>query len=523
MADAAALQAVVEGHLERVRRIFEGLFHAGPPAPEDWGWLLEAKPGNTRAREALAGRGFGDAERAHHHLAQLVQGGMVTSTGRLHLEELLPELIASLSLSADPDQALVRCVQIVGVYGAPGSFYGLLHAYPAFRTLLISICGSSPFLAELVRRDPGLLDGLVSRQFERQEGWQGDPAAMLRHRNQELLRIGTDDLLGLATEEETFLRLTELAEEILQAAYALVMKRVVARLGRPRSRQGEARFACFAGGKFGGRELDFGSDLDLFFVYEGEGKTGRTRTENHLFFTELAQELVRLLAEDNLYVVDTRLRPEGRNAPMVISAPAYRRYLADRAALWERLALSRARLVAGDAGLGRRLQLAMHRFVFGQSVDTRTAREVKEMRLRLEPRPELGQVGPVDLKRGAGGIVDIEFIAQILVLKLGRTQRDLRLTSTRQVLSRLGQTGQLPPQEAQFLLDTYDRLRGIEKGMRLASDQAENTLPEGRELAALARTVGQHGPEALLTEVTELMGRTRGLFNEIFAAFTDGS
>jgi glutamate-ammonia-ligase adenylyltransferase len=126
---------------------------------------------------------------------------MVTSAARQHLEEVLPKLIASLALSADPDQALVRFVQIAAAYGAPGGFYGLLHAYPAFRQLLIAICGSSPFLAELVRRDPGLLDGLVSRQFEPQEGWQRDPGAMLRHRNQELLRIGTDDLLGLAKPE----------------------------------------------------------------------------------------------------------------------------------------------------------------------------------------------------------------------------------------------------------------------------------------------------------------------------------
>jgi glutamate-ammonia-ligase adenylyltransferase len=520
LSDGPALRREVERHLERVRRVFEGVFHTGPPAAEDWGWLLEAEPGNARAREALAGRGFADPEAAHRHLAHLAQGGMVTSAGRLHLEELLPELIASLALAADPDQALVRFVQIVGAYGAPGSFYGLLHAYPAFRGLMIAICGSSPFLAELARRDPGLLDGLVSRHFERREDWHSTPESLLRHRNQELLRIGTDDLLGLATEEETFLRLTELAEEILRAAYALAWKKVVGRLGRPRRRGGEARFAVFAAGKLGGRELDFGSDLDLFFVYEGEGRTGRSRTENHLFFTELAQELIRLLAEDNLYAVDTRLRPEGRNAPMVVSAPAYRRYLEDRAALWERLALSRARLVAGDGELGRRLQRAIHRFVFGREVDARTAGEVRQMRLRLEPRPELGQPAAVDLKRGPGGIVDIEFIAQILVLKLGRAQRALRLTSTRQVLSRLSQTGQL--EGAQFLLDAYDRLRAIEKGMRLASDQADNTLPEGRELAVLARTLGHHGPEALVAEVEELMRQTRGLFDKIFAAFNEG-
>jgi len=400
-------------------------------------------------------------------------------------------------------------------------FYELLHTHSTVRALLVSICGSSAFLAELIRRDPGLLDGLVSRGGQEEAPWQGDLGAICRHRNQELLRIGTDDLLGLAADEETFLRLTELAEEVLRAVYGLAWQGLVRRRGRPRDRQGnQARFACLAGGKFGGQELDFGSDLDLFFVYEGEGRTGRARTENALFFTELAQEFMRLLTEANLYKVDARLRPEGRNAPLVVSFPAYRRYLEARAALWERLALSRCRSVAGDPGLGRRVEQAIGRFVFGSPVEAATAGEVLRLRQRLEPGAKGNRAAALDIKRGPGGIVDLEFIAQILVLKLGRQQRELRLRSTRQALARLAELGHLQEGAGQFLIEAYDRLRRIEKGMRLASDQAENALPAGRQLAVLARAVGQSGPQELVGELEELMGETRRLFAEIFAGLT---
>jgi glutamate-ammonia-ligase adenylyltransferase len=337
------------------------------------------------------------------------------------------------------------------------------------------------------------------------------------------LRIGTDDLLGLISAEETFLRLSELAEKILQMVYKEAWRRLVQRRGKPRNQSGkDASFACFSGGKFGGRELVFGSDLDLFFVYEGEGHSGRTHTTNSVFFIELAQEIIHLLDAGALYEVDARLRPEGGSAPMVISLPAYRRYLKNRASTWERLALTRMRWVAGDPALGQRVQRAAHRFVFRSPVDAALIEEMLHVRRRMEPRQERGRPLQVDLKRGPGGLVDIEFIAQILVLKLGKKRRQLRLTNTRQVLAQTLQMGHLDESQGHFLLDSYDRLREVEKAMRRVSNQASQLLPTGPELASLARSVGQPDPEALSREIQDLVRETRRIFTDLFAQFARG-
>jgi len=519
LADDRALMEALEGHRTRVRQIYDELFYGEAEPAAEWEWLLEAEPGSSRAMAALEGLGFVDGGAAHRNLHRLAGLDVMMSLSRQHFEGLLPELLASLAAAPDPDQALMHFGQIVEAYGAPGMFFELLHAHPGFRRLLVSICGSSRFLSGLIQRDPGLLDGLVTPEGGKngaaEEAWGGDLAAIQGHRSQGLLRIGTDDLLGLTSDEETFLRLTELAEEVLQMIYRRARRDLVRRRGKPRDGRGrDARFVCFAGGKFGGREMDFGSDLDLFFVYAGEGETGRTKTSNSVFFIELAQEIIRLLQEGGLYKVDARLRPEGANAPMAIPLTGYRSYLKNRAATWERLALSRARMVAGDPDLGERVQRAIQEFVFRAEADAALVAEMRHMRRRMEPGQGRGRKAQINIKRGPGGIVDIEFIAQIMVLKHGRGDRRLRLTSTRQALTRLVALGCL--EEGSFLLEAYERLREIEKAKRIASEQAEDVLPEGRTLEILARTCGHAEGDALVQEVRALMQETRQVFNRIF-------
>ena len=521
---AEDLSAAVDGHLKRVRAIFDGFFYGDEVPVQGLNWLLEAEPGSLRARKALQERGFADGTAAHRNLLQLSNAGMLTSTARQHLEELLTELVVSLAAEPDPDQGLVRFTQMVAAYGAPGPLFELLHTHAGFRRLLLAICGTSRFLAELIQRDPGFLDGLVTPDIDVRAGeradWRREQGAIQRHRNQELLRIGTDDLLGLTSQEETFLRLSDLAEDILGAAYVLCRRRLVQRHGKPRNRRGEeVECVCIAGGKFGGREMDFGADLDVFFVYAGEGRTGRTGTANSAFFSELVQKIIQLLQDGGLYKVDPRLRPEGRNAPAALSLAAYRRYLKGRAATWERLALTRARRVAGDPELGERVQRAIQRFVFRAPVDQSLADETVDLRLRMEPPAVRGRALQVDIKRGTGGIVDIEFIAQFGVLHWGRKHRELRRTSTRRILSQLMAMQYLGDREGRFLLDAYERLRGIEKCMRISSEQAPNVLPRGRDLELLARAAGRRNPGELEEEVRTLMHETRDIFTRKIGDF----
>ena len=446
--------------------------------------------------------------------------GLLLSGGRAHFESLLPELLNSLAAAPDPDEGLLRFTQLVEAYGAPGALYSLLQEHSGFRTLIIAICGSSRFLADLLRRDPALLDSLVSQVSQGLEPSQvrGGLNAIARMQNKSLLRIGADDLMGLATEEETFLRLTELGEDVLQAVYRLAWGPLARRWGKPRNRQGrDVRFAVLAGGKFGGREVDFGSDLDLFFVYEGDGKT-RRGVPNSVFFIEFSQRLIALLAEEGLYSVDARLRPEGASAPMAISLVGYRRYLAQRAATWERMALSRARQVAGDAEFGTRVLRAIERFVYSREADAALVVQMQEMRQRMEPQGQ--RQTRVNIKRGPGGIVDIEFVAQVLVLKWGYRDRSLRVGSTRRALQLLVEQGYLDPERGHFLLDAYEYLRAVEKGMRLASERASDVLPTGRELEILSRALGAKDVAAFQDEVETCMRQTRRVFSAVFTELT---
>ncbi len=518
---ARAFASELAGHRLRVRRLFAALFYSDAAAPRSPTWLLEVENGSEAAKADLAARGFVDGAAAHRRLQRLAAMGLLLSGDRAHLEALLPELLNSLAAAPDPDQGLLRFTQLVEAYGAPGALYSLLQEHTGFRTLLIAICGSSRFLADLLRRDPALLDSLVSQAGQGLEPRlaRGDLNAIARMQNQALLRIGADDLMGLATEEETFLRLTELGEDVLQAVYRLAWRPLVRRWGKPRSRQGrDVQFAVLAAGKFGGREVDFGSDLDLFFVYESDGKT-RRGVPNSVFFIEFSQRLITLLAERGLYSVDARLRPEGASSPMAISLVGYRRYLAQRAATWERMALSRARQVAGDAEFGARVLRVIERFVYSREADVALAAQMQEMRQRMEPQGK--RRARIDIKRGPGGIVDIEFVAQILVLKWGYRDHSLRVGSTRHALQLLVERDCLDSERGHFLLDAYEYLRAVEKGMRLASERASDTLPTGRELEILSRALGTEDVAAFQDEVEARMQQTRHVFSAVFAELTN--
>ena len=519
--DARFFASALAGHRMRVRRLFAALFYRDEAAPRSPMWLLEVENGSAAAKADLVERGFVDGAAAHRRLQRLAGMGLLLSGGRAHFESLLPELLNSLAAAPDPDQGLLRFTQLVEAYGAPGALYSLLQEHTGFRTLIIAICGSSRFLADLLRRDPALLDSLVGQADWGLESGpvRGDLPAIARMQNKSLLRIGADDLMGLATEEETFLRLTELGEDVLQAVYRLAWGPLVRRWGKPRNRQGrDVRFAVLAAGKFGGREVDFGSDLDLFFVYEGDGKT-RRGVPNSVFFIEFSQRLIALLAEEGLYEVDARLRPEGASAPMAISLVGYRRYLAQRAATWERLALSRARQVAGDAEFGTRVLRAIERFVYSREADASLAMQMQEMRQRMEPQGK--RQTRVNIKRGPGGIVDIEFVAQVLVLKWGYRDRSLRVGSTRRALQLLVERGCLDPERGRLLLDAYEYLRAVEKGMRLASERASDDLPTGRELEILSRALGAKDVATFQGEVEACMQQTRRVFSDVFTELTN--
>jgi len=301
----------------------------------------------------------------------------------------------------------------------------------------------------------------------------------------------------------------------------------------PRAGQ-PSRYVVLGLGKLGGRELSYHSDLDLILVYEGDGRTGPPHgasrfdrfdlSDNFHYFTELARRIIKTTAYmgpmGRLYQVDMRLRPTGKSGSLVIPLQEFRRYYDDGGAqLWERQALTRARVVFGDEAFGREVMAVVELGAFGIAWIPDFADEIRSMRERLE-----ASHSERDLKRGFGGIVDVEFLVQLFKLKYGRTQPALRTTNTWESLVALRTTGLLDETDYRSLRESYDFLRLVEGRLRIVHNRSLDELPEVPEdLEKLARRLGFEGTaeasagSQFLTALEETTRRTRDHFLQLVA------
>lgn len=565
-ADAAALRRELDERLARVRAIYEDLFQTdlnrdtqegqdergkGSGVGDQWAgpdaaWLCERAPGDAEASATLRSLGFEQPEGVHRNLIFLAYGHFPKLRGARAKQRFLglaPRLLDAARRRSDPDAALNRFERVVTAYGAADMLYRILSESQGLLDLILALCAESGFLADLISREPALLDWLtasdvllrdrteqeMAREFSaalsQAEGEEGRVAALNALKNRGLLRIGARDILGLADVTETLDQLALLAETVLRRAHALSERKLTARWGTPMAADGRpARVAVIGLGKLGGREMDFGSDLDLVFVHSDDGETtggeDGQRMENLRFFIDLAQETLNLLSHPTpyglLYRVDARLRPEGGSALLALSLAAYDRYLSERATTWERLALCRARPVAGDAAFGREVLDRIDAFVVGEGLSEADIAEIAQMRGRMEEGGQEKYPGQVHLKTGRGGIVDVEFIAQTLQIAHARRFPDLRTPGALEALRRLRARGLLTGPDCKALTDAYLFLRTAEKAMRRADDHARNVLPEDpHALKVLARSVGFEDPSAFLDTLRAHMERNRRIFERV--------
>jgi [glutamine synthetase] adenylyltransferase / [glutamine synthetase]-adenylyl-L-tyrosine phosphorylase len=283
--------------------------------------------------------------------------------------------------------------------------------------------------------------------------------------------------------------------------------------------------AIVALGKFGGQEMNYHSDLDIIFVYEADGHTVHLNaargesTSNQHFFSELAQRIIkttsRLSPLGRLYEIDARLRPTGRSGALATALSELSRYFLEGSGqLWERQAMCKARMVYGSPRLASAVMSAIAKAVFEHRWLRGSADEIRQMRHRLEET-----AGQGNLKRGVGGLVDVEFLVQMLQLKHGRRTATLRVPNTLAALSALCTAGHISTEDAQTLDQGYRLLRTIEGRLRLMNSNARDTLPEDpTELAKLARLLNYPDAAALLAECERVTQEIRGCFERIFAA-----
>jgi glutamate-ammonia-ligase adenylyltransferase len=300
----------------------------------------------------------------------------------------------------------------------------------------------------------------------------------------------------------------------------------------------QSRYVLLGLGKLGGRELSYHSDLDLMLIYEDDGRTrpaaGRPErehfesTDNFHYYTELAQRIIKVAGVlgpmGRLYTVDMRLRPTGKSGSLVLPLAEFRRYFAEgEGQLWERQALTRARVVHGEARFGAAVMGAVEEIAYDSPWRPEMASEIRTMRERLE-----ASRNERDVKRGFGGIVDIEFLIQLLQLKYGHDIPELREPNAWAALEALCKYGKLSAAERTVLHDNYDFLRFVESRLRIVHNLLKDELPErSLDLEKLARRLEQ-GPAGrlqaggnsdaatrFLREMDERTEQTRELFLQV--------
>ena len=559
-----AFAAALKNHQEQVSRVFQNLFRKGDapegadqPAPTEEAPAAAETLEDSLSPSDLAPYNFADPAAASAHLRLLRNGepfARVSARAKRLFDALLPRLLfLSLDLP-DPDQAVVNLSRFVEKGGGREGVFTLLIQQENILEALLRLFGSSDYLTEILLAQPGLLDSIFqaealtsSKPLETQraelsaEAFRGSDstqrfARLCAAKRGEELAIGLRSILGEADIHQTMGNLTVLAEAVLAVGLRIASEELLALHGNPiEENGGPAGFSVIGLGKLGSREMNFGSDLDLLFVYSRTGGTdgkangksaARGALSNHEFFLRLATSLRDGLSAPALgeraYEIDLRLRPEGQKGAIVAPFEVYEAYFRDRAETWERQALCRARPVAGSPELSRRFMELAHGFVYERPAPPSLASEVDHMRLRMERELTHEAEGEIDLKLGHGGLTDIEFLVQYLLISHGRENPSIRRPETFEALRALRNTRLIDGEDAEALFGAYRFLRQVENRLRIARAQPLHTFPstpEGMEM--LARRLGYADDEEgssrakLLADYERHAQRVRAIYRKV--------
>ena len=548
---------VLDHHRGRVSTIYGDLFHSRDEKLKE-----EVRPeiliffdrgaDPDLIKDMLAERGFANADAAYDNLLLLRDGpprAHLTERASRLLEKISPLLLQEIFASPDPDLALNNLERFLCAIGSRSSFYALLAENREILKLLVSLFATSEFLSKIFIGHPELLDSLVSRAYatyvKDREAMEAELNAMLdaaadyeerldilrRYRYEEFLRIGMNDVYGKLGQSELTYQLTGLAEVCLSAACRLA-KKELARFGRPMYRDADgdlrqAHFAVVAMGKMGGNELNYHSDLDIIYIYDQQGETaeGEKQISNREYFAKLGQKIISILTtptrEGYVYKIDTRLRPSGNAGPLVTSLESFRTYHREESQIWERQALTRARVVFGDERLRRSIEEVIRETVYGAGADETVRSEIHRLRTRMEVELARETAGSYNIKTGRGGIVDIEFMVQYLQLSHGTEYPEIRSTNTLLALKAMRLCGVVGEEDLVTLQGGYKFLRRLENRLRLIHDYSINDLAgDQKYLDTLARRLGydpklRHPGQALLREYEEVTAAVRQVYERI--------
>jgi len=542
---ATAFAVALLRHMDRVRSAYGAVFEQIPElAPAAVGLVLDFRGVGDAPHEtiaSLAGLGFQETDR-------IVAAVRAWKSGRVRalrspraqelMDQVLPSLLAALARQAQPDSAFARWDSFLARLPAGVQLLSLFQRNPILLERIAGVLGAAPVLADYLARTPGALEGLLD------PAPSPDYARMLRLRlsDARVLEDAISIIRATVREEEFSLAVatmegrldadaagllrSALAEAALAALLPLVLDDFARRFGRVRG----GSMVLVVMGKAGGREMMAGSDLDLMLVYDHPEAVSQSTARAPARSLAASQWFIRAVhsyvaavtapdAEGPMYAVDMRLRPSGNKGPVAVSLAAFERYHGPAgvseggAWTWERMALTRARVIAGPARLRARVDAAIQAAIAGAGNPARIRADAAAMRTRL--LRDLPLSGPWDVKLRAGGQIEVEFIAQ--VLQLAHASVVPATPTTRDALARLRDEGVLLAQEAELLIRADRLWRTVQGILRITYGRNPAEKLSEAAAAALLRAANAAGETAV--DVAQLHATFASMAEQVRAVF----
>lgn len=498
MADWAMLLAQLEQHMAGVRHIFDELIGDDAPDVDDQPQLAEfASLWQDALEESdllpvvpqLQAEQRHALYRALNDFRQDVSRRTIGPRGRLALDQLMPRLLSEVCARDDADVVLARLTPLLLGVLTRSTYLELLTEYHGALRHLIRLCGASPMIASQLARYPLLLDELLDpatlyqptatdayrdelRQYLLRiptDDEEQQLEALRQFKQAQHLRIAAADIAGTLPVMKVSDHLTWLAEAIIESVVQQAWQKMVQRYGRPShlTSDSERGFAVVGYGKLGGWELGYSSDLDLVFLHDcpDDAETDGERViDGRQFYLRLAQRVMHLFSTRTssgiLYEVDARLRPSGAAGMLVSTFAAFDDYQRHEAWTWEHQALVRARIVFGEPALCERFDAIRRGILCLPREGAKLQTEVREMREKMRAHLSNKHKGRWEIKTDEGGITDIEFIAQYLVLGYAASQPALtRWSDNVRIFELMARHGIMADEEAQALTHAYVTLR----------------------------------------------------------------
>ena len=457
--------------------------------------LLDVRAGSGERHRLLGELGYPDPDPAIERLDALAASPYyrrLDESGRRRLQHLLPRMLGLIAARSNCDATLARLLEIVEMIAGRTVYLALLNENAQALERLVDLVSQSQFLTDQIAAFPLLLDELLDdRLFEelpdrtrlvadldaRLEAAASDPEreldALRQFHRAAIFRVAVADLTGRLPVMKVSDRLTDIAELIVAKALELAESQLavrhgVAHCGDEPGQLRPAGLVVIAYGKFGGIELGYGSDLDLVFLHDSSGEIERTDgaapLDNQVFFLRVTQRFLPLLTTrapgGRLYEVDTRLRPSGKGGLLVQSLSGFDAYQREDAWTWEHQALLRTRAVAGTASLCAAYEALRVRLLQEAVRREGLREEVRSMRERMRRELSSATAGEFDLKQDAGGIADIEFLAQYWALEhAARHPEVVTFPDTIRILETLASGAIVPQATIDVLVDAYRSYR----------------------------------------------------------------